>query len=134
MDEFVWVRVKKGRRIFFGEGQAARLRKEYEEFTVPSEMIADRSEKAARVSALEIIDGPGGGAAEAPADEEDAMARHGDKGVAIIQALSKLNPDEEGDWTDAGDPRVERVSAIAGFKVTRSQIRAVAPGVKRDNV
>lgn len=49
----------------------------------------------------------------------------------LIGALERLDPSNDEHWTNAGEPRVEAVSALLGEDVTRAAIQNAAPGFVR---
>lgn len=59
---------------------------------------------------------------------EAVMSRAG----AIAMAIGALDHDDDGQWTEAGLPRVDAVEALSGLpNVLRNEIMAVAPEVRR---
>jgi hypothetical protein len=64
---------------------------------------------------------PGGAAQADPASDD-----------AIKAALGLLDPEKDEHWTQAGIPSVEAVAEIADGKVTRDQIKALAPDLTRE--
>lgn len=51
---------------------------------------------------------------------------------SVKSAIELLDPTKDEDWTAAGLPAVDAVAALAGGKVTRAQIEALAPGLTRE--
>lgn len=51
---------------------------------------------------------------------------------SVKTALELLDPAKDDDWTAAGLPAVDAVATLAGGKVTRAQIEAIAPGLTRE--
>jgi septal ring factor EnvC (AmiA/AmiB activator) len=56
-----------------------------------------------------------------------------DDNTQILEALSKLDPDDDAQWTSDGLPRVEVVASLAGAgELKRADIAAAAPDFDRD--
>ena len=53
--------------------------------------------------------------------------------MELIDALKLIDPAVEDNWTATGDVRLDVVSEKFGSKVTRDEIKAVAPNFNRDN-
>lgn len=51
----------------------------------------------------------------------------------LLDALKKLNPEDNNDWTDEGLPRLDVVNALYGRNVTRAELKKAAPGFSRHN-
>lgn len=51
---------------------------------------------------------------------------------SVKTALDLLDTTKDSDWTAAGLPAVEAVAELAGGKVTREQIKALAPDLTRE--
>lgn len=87
------------------------------------ELTAENVELREKLAAFDHDgDGKPGGVPQAePADDEQVKA-----------ALELLDPSKDEDWTAAGLPAVEAVATLAGGKVTRAQIEALAPDLTRD--
>lgn len=69
-------------------------------------------------------------------DEEEVRARQAetqvrDKTSAILNALRKLDADDDGNWTANGYPSVQKVHLLVDFEVTRADIQAAAPDFDR---
>jgi len=69
-------------------------------------------------------------------DQEDVKKRQAetqvrDKTSAIINALRKLDADDDANWTVNGYPSVQKVHILTDFEVTRADIQAAAPDFDR---
>lgn len=69
-------------------------------------------------------------------DKEDLIQKRReigerDKTSAILHALNKLNPEDDGDWTSSGQPSVQRVHTLTDFDVSRADIQMAAPDFDR---
>lgn len=51
----------------------------------------------------------------------------------IKDALSQLDPLDDDQWTEGGQPKIEAVASLLGHKVTRKEITEAAPQFSRDN-
>ena len=51
--------------------------------------------------------------------------------MPLASALAALDPAKDSDWTVGGKPDIAAVSALVGVTVTRAEIDAVAPDLKR---
>src|SRR5690606_8091816 len=76
---------------------------------------------------------PASGAADvvAPGDGQASTATaRGDQVAKIREALGKLEPENAEHWNEEGEPRVDVVTNLAGFPVTRAEINAITGGAK----
>ncbi len=56
-----------------------------------------------------------------------------DRTDKIKQALSKLDPKDPADWTEAGLPKLDRMQNLTGFEnLKRSEVGEAAPGYTRE--
>lgn len=61
-------------------------------------------------------------------------AGSGGLGGSIKSALSKLDPNEDGDWTSGGLPSMPRMKELTGKSdLTRDEVASAAPGFSRTN-
>ncbi|QTH19784.1 hypothetical protein HRJ34_15575 [Rhizorhabdus wittichii] len=86
-------------------------------------LLVENEELKAKLAAFDHDgDGhPGGTAQTEPASDE-----------SVNTALELLDPTKDEDWTAAGLPAVDAVATLAGGKVTRDQIKALAPDLTRE--
>jgi len=54
--------------------------------------------------------------------------------LKIIAALTDLNPNDDGDWTMDGLPRLDRISSIVGGEVTRAELTEADPHFTREKL
>lgn len=53
----------------------------------------------------------------------------------ILDALAKLNPADDSQWTEDGLPKMDTLKSLSGvFNLTRDQVTAAAPGFSRANM
>lgn len=49
----------------------------------------------------------------------------------IIEVVQNLDQSDDDHWTESGEPAVLAVKEICGFSVSRADIKALCPGVER---
>jgi ribonuclease D len=57
----------------------------------------------------------------------------GNRDKRLLQALNSLDHSNDDQWTKEGLPSVEATEEAAGFKVTRAEIKDLAPDLERNN-
>ena len=55
-----------------------------------------------------------------------------DKTAAITDALGKLDPEDNQDWTSRGFPSVTRLHVMTGMEISRGDIQDAYPGFDRE--
>ncbi len=76
--------------------------------------------------------GNGGADAGAATGEAGAGDATRDGSRAIVEALSKLDPADDANWTADGKPKMAALEALLGrTDITRAQVEAAAPGFTR---
>lgn len=50
----------------------------------------------------------------------------------IINAVNQLDHDNDDHWTGEGNPRMSAVEELAGFDVKSAEVKALCPGVVRE--
>lgn len=53
------------------------------------------------------------------------------RNAQIMDALKLLDPADDAHWTKAGDPNINVLTEVVGFKLTKAEVAAVAPDFKR---
>lgn len=62
---------------------------------------------------------------------EDEMS-DAEREAKIISAVQGLDHTDDDHWTEGGDPLLEAVSEICGFRVRRAEVKSLCPGVERE--
>lgn len=88
---------------------------------------ADGSVNLSKMSKLEPVNPEEAAATNAPADIDTGASRE-EAIKAVVDALDKANNDH---WTADGKPNLNHIASVLGFKVSRAQVEAVAPGFVR---
>lgn len=68
---------------------------------------------------------------EAVEDQEPELTEE-QRESKIISAVQNLDHSDDDHWTEGGDPAVAAVKDICGFKVSRAEVKALCPGVERE--
>lgn len=50
----------------------------------------------------------------------------------IISAVNALDHSDSDHWTEGGDPLIDAVNDKCGFRVSRAEVKALCPGVERE--
>ena len=69
-----------------------------------------------------------------PAPAPAAAPAPVDRNEQIAAAVKLLNPEDAAHWTKGGEPDLNTLTELLGFKVTRAEVVAAAPDVKRDTI
>lgn len=54
--------------------------------------------------------------------------------MGLADAIAHLDPTNDADWTADGKPRIEALEALTGTPVSRADVDALAPDLRRDNI
>ena len=87
--------------------------------------------------AAEVQPGAGDGGADDAAATGEAGAGDAtrDGSRAIVEALTKLDPADDANWTAEGKPKMAALEVLLGrTDITRAQVEAAAPGFTRPQV
>ena len=65
-------------------------------------------------------------------EERKKESHQRDKRTAILEALDKLDPERDGDWTARGYPSMSALAAHLDIEVTRDEVTAASPDFDRE--
>lgn len=110
------------------EGLTIYLERSYYAFPAGSQALAEAQARYEREQKTGLTEQPGD---VVDTEAAPASTEGGETTSAVKAAVDALDPNDDGHWTAQGLPSIEAVADLAGEKVTRAQIDAVAPGYNR---